>query len=74
MKKLLSVVAICLFLGFTSALTPEEDLEGYDEDDRFLGVNFHDALSRDVGIQNVTVNNLKNMIYLCFDSTFFSKK
>lgn len=52
---LIKLFTFLLIFGAVAALTAEEDLEDYDEDDRFLGVNPHDALSRDIGIQNVTV-------------------
>lgn len=61
MKKLGTVLIIYLIIGCAYALTAEEDLEGYDEDGRFLGVNIHDALSRDSGIQNLTVTFYNNL-------------
>lgn len=34
-----------------------EEIEvDHDEDDRFDGINFHDALSRNPAVQNFTVN------------------
>lgn len=41
-----------------SGKTLAEEIEvDYDEDDRFEGLNYHDALSRNPAVQNFTVDN-----------------
>lgn len=56
MKKLGTFFTFCFAITtLVNSIPIDLDLEDYFEDDRFLGINPNDALSRDIGIQNATI-------------------